>query len=135
MVIIYHHKDHHHQQVECHRIRHCSCYISFKISIIGVPLVLVFATMIIETFIQIPKLVLRKCPSCMYNTTFHIIVPKIPFTLKQATRKRRELGFSAWLFFMNLIKTFVCVPRELLWNILIKFGVPPTISQTSEVST
>ena len=49
------------------------------------------------------------------------------FTLKQALRKRHEHGLSTWVFFMDLVKAFDRVPRELLWKILLKFGVPVKI--------
>ena len=49
------------------------------------------------------------------------------FTLKQALRKRHEHGLSTWVFFMDLVKAFDRVPRELLWKILLKFGVPEKI--------
>ena len=42
-------------------------------------------------------------------------------------KKRSEHGLPTWLLLIDLVKGFDRVPRELLWEVLTKQGVPPKL--------
>jgi hypothetical protein len=46
------------------------------------------------------------------------------FSLGLAMQKRKEHGLETWALFIDLVKAFDTVPRELLWDILRKYGMP-----------
>eukprot|EP00957_Ditylum_brightwellii_P038593 2917738-Ditylum_brightwellii.AAC.1 len=49
------------------------------------------------------------------------------FALKTALKKQKEHNLETWILFINFVKAFECVPRDLLWNILEKIGLPPKL--------
>jgi hypothetical protein len=46
------------------------------------------------------------------------------FGLKMVLNKRREHGLSSWVVYVDLVKAFDSVPRDGLYNMLSKLGVP-----------
>ena len=54
------------------------------------------------------------------------------FTVKMAIKKRSEHGLESWVMFLDLIKAFDRVPRELLWKVLRKIGVPEKLVKILE---
>ena len=55
------------------------------------------------------------------------------FTLKLALKKRREHGLESWVYFLDLVKAFDRVPRELLWVVLAKLGVAPKLIRVLKI--
>ena len=49
------------------------------------------------------------------------------FTLRQMIKKRHEHGLGTWLLLIDLVKAFDRVPRELLWQVMGRQGVPPRL--------
>jgi len=37
-------------------------------------------------------------------------------------RKRQEHNMETWVFFLDFVKAFDRVPREMLWKVLLKLG-------------
>ena len=51
------------------------------------------------------------------------------FTLLQAVAKRRQHGQDTWMAFIDLRKAYPSVPRDVLFRILEKFGIPSHFRQ------
>ena len=49
------------------------------------------------------------------------------WTVKMLVKKRREHGLSTWLLFIDFVKAFDRCPRELMWEVLLIYGVPPLL--------
>jgi len=49
------------------------------------------------------------------------------FSVRQMLKKRREHGCETWCLFLDLVKAFDRVPREMLWKVIEKFGAPPKL--------
>mmetsp|Transcript_19451 Transcript_19451/g.44125 ORF Transcript_19451/g.44125 Transcript_19451/m.44125 type:complete len:139 (+) Transcript_19451:1762-2178(+) len=54
------------------------------------------------------------------------------FCIRQALKKRREHGLESWVLFVDLVKAFDSVPRDVLYAVLAKFGMPPHLVQVAK---
>ena len=61
-----------------------------------------------------------QCGFRKYRSTLDMI-----FTLKQTQEKCIEQNRDLYIVFIDLKKAFDTVPRDLLWKVLAKYGVPP----------
>ena len=46
------------------------------------------------------------------------------FSLKLALQTRKEFGLDSWVVFVNLVKAFDTINRDMLMTILARFGLP-----------
>ena len=53
------------------------------------------------------------------------------FVARQLMEKTREHGNSLFIMFIDLKKAYNFVPRDALWTVLVKCGVPPRMLSTS----
>ncbi len=44
--------------------------------------------------------------------------------MKMALQKRKEHGLSSWVVFIDLVKAFDTIPREALFTVIKKYGLP-----------
>ena len=51
------------------------------------------------------------------------------FSVKLALRKRHEHGLGTWAVFIDLVKAFDSVPRDGLYIVLGKLGIPPKMTR------
>ena len=50
-----------------------------------------------------------------------------PFSLRQTLKRRREHRLESWVLFVDRVKACDSVPRDVLWAVLAKFGIPPCL--------
>jgi hypothetical protein len=51
------------------------------------------------------------------------------FSVKLALQKRHEHGLGTWVVFIDLVKAFDSVPRDGLYIVLGKLGIPPKMTR------
>ena len=49
------------------------------------------------------------------------------FCARQLMEKAREHNTTLYLLFIDLCKAYDSIPREALWQVLRKYGIPPTL--------